>query len=204
MTGSSYFSALSAGTVTPHNCLLIGVTGSSGNRYGLTASAGDIDSSYTHITVRGFGGAGVVGLGTTSTRRFRLWKCTIVNNGGDGVLLPSTASASGIYIVEDSQITGNGGYGINPQGAAPVFVSKTRLRDNTSGNLNSLLNYPTDLENYTTDSDDTSEYVNAAGGDFRIKVGSPTHGKGFGVSDQSPSGGGTFISRQAVSRAGMY
>jgi hypothetical protein len=106
------------------------------------------------------------------------------------VLLPSTASATGTYIIEDCQITGNGGYGVNPQGAAPVMVGHCRLRDNSSGNLNSLLNYPTDLDNYTTDSDDATEYVDFAGGDLRIKNTAATWGQGFGVSDEEAAGGG--------------
>jgi hypothetical protein len=67
-------------------------------------------------------------------------------------------------------------------------VQGNRFRDNPNGNIVGLGNGPTDLDSYTTDSDDATEYVDAASGDFRIKLGAATWGKGYGAGDQPRRG----------------
>ncbi len=73
-----------------------------------------------------------------------------------------------------------------------------RLRDNgTSGNFTGTGNWPTteNSVNYTTDSDDATELVNVAGGDYRIKNTATIWGMGFGVSEQpaASTAGGSFV-----------
>jgi hypothetical protein len=89
--------------------------------------------------------------------------------------------------------------GITGQSNAYVTSFQNRLRDNgTSGNWTALagnnLTNENDNINYTTDSDDASELVNVAGGDYRIKNTATIWGKGFGVSEEPPasSAGGSF------------
>lgn len=86
-------------------------------------------------------------------------------------------------------LTGNGAYGLNYQTNAQVFASGNRFRDNSSGNINGLANYPTDFDNYTTDAADSDDYVDAANGDFRIKNTAAIWGQGYGVSDEPAAGG---------------
>lgn len=194
MTGSIYSAAIQVSTTPFENLLLIGVTGSSGNRYGFQHTGSTGQSFFDRITVRGFGGAGIINTGASAAHIMGLKRCTVVNNQGSGIVFPATASQTGVNTVEDCQITGNGlsgtGYGLDAQSQARVLLRHSRFRDNDDGDINGMLNYPIDIDNYVTDSDDTTEYVDAASGDFRIKNTAATWGMGFGVSDQAAAGGG--------------
>lgn len=90
--------------------------------------------------------------------------------------------------------------GISGNSQAYVTSFQNRLRDNgTSGNWTALagnsLTNENDNINYTTDSDDASELVNVAGGDYRIKNTATIWGMGFGVSEQpaASTAGGSFV-----------
>ena len=113
------------------------------------------------------------------------------------MVLNSTASQTFYHELKGNMITGCGAYGIDGQSAARALVSDNRLRDNTSGNINGLGNYPTGLNNYTTDSDDATEYVNTATGDYRIKYGCAIWGQGYGAGDE-PAPGPSRIFGSAV------
>lgn len=203
MTGSSYAAALQYAGQALGNVLLVGVAGSSGNRYGYQATGSSATMVATDITVRGFGGAGVISTSTNVAHIMHFKRCTIANNAGDGIQYHSTASQTGLNILQDCQITGNGGYNVNAQSAARVIMIHCRARDGTSGNFNGFGNYPTDTDNYTTDSDDATEYVDSAGGDFQIKTTAATWGMGFGVSDEIPSGGGGGLLRNPGTGGGL-
>lgn len=161
---------------------------SSGNRraYLNTAFSG---GGISRFTIFNHAQRAVDQTGSSTSGITMIKNCVIANNGSDGIRLVSTASQTGYRDVSHNIITGNGGYGINAQSAANVVAANNRLRDNTSGNFGGMRNYPTDT-NYTTDSDDASEFVDATNGDYRIKAGSAIHGKGYGVSDEASSGGG--------------
>jgi hypothetical protein len=189
-TGSSY-SAVVTSTNSDYisNCRIVGVTGSSGNRDGLTFAGTNIVFVAEGITIIGCGGRGFVYTGTSTVVPVRLRNCTIAGNGGDGVTFPNTASQLSRQYIDHCMITGNGGYGINPGGAnTNVVVTQTRLRDNTSGSFNTFGNYPQDYDIYTTDSDDATEYVDSGAGNYQIKSGATIHGSGYGVSEQAASG----------------
>lgn len=193
-TGSSYSSILrtNSASETYDNIRVEGVTGSSGLRYGVTYTGTTTIPIYSRITSILNGGVGLAYTGSNAGVATRLIRCTIASNGSDGVLYPNTASQTARQILDRCMITGNGGYGVNPGGAnTNILITNSRLRDNASNNFNTFGNYPQDLNNYTTDSDDATEYVSTGGGDFRIKAGSAIHGKGVGVSDQPASSGGT-------------
>lgn len=185
-TGSSY-STIVQTSVALWNVRIEGVTGSSGNRRGVEGSSG---TRLTHCTIVNCGGYGFVSTSVSTSQVESLYRCIVANNGG-GVLFASTAAQTGTQEVEGCMITGNGLYGIDAQSEARVFAAKNRLRDNASDNFNALDNHPLDLDNYTTDSDDASEYVSTgADGDFTIKNTATIWGMGFGVSNQAAAGGG--------------
>jgi hypothetical protein len=115
------------------------------------------------------------------------------DNGGDGIELIATASQTAISQIDKVICTGNGGYGVDPQAETQAIVTNSRLRDNTSGNINSITNIPETFGNYTTDSDDATEYVDGDNADltlrdYTIKSGATIHGMGFGVAEQAAAG----------------
>lgn len=200
MTGSAYRAAIMFGTQPygVHNVKLTGVTGSSGNRHGIEWTGGTTGYSLHQVCISGFGGDGIGTSASSTGSMHQLKNSVIANNAGNGVKLPSTASQTASYLIDGCMITGNGAYGIDAQSAARVYLTKTRLRDNTSGNLNGFGSWPTDIDVYTTDSDDGTEYVAAGSNNFQVKSGATIHGSGYGVSEQSSGSAGT------KKRPGMY
>lgn len=193
MTGAAYRAGIVV-TSTPHvhNCRVTGVTGSSGNRHGIEFSGSSTGPTISRTTITGCGGDGIGNSSSSTGHAMLVRHCTIANIGGTGIKINSTAGQTAQYVIDGCMITGCGAYGIDAQSAGRVLLGATRLRDNTSGNINGLGNYPTDWDNYTTDSDDATEYVDTAGGDYRIKnTASLIWGKGYGVADQPASGGGS-------------
>jgi hypothetical protein len=182
-TGSSYDVVASACTCH-QNCRIEGVAGSSGNRRGSNIT-GTTDQRFVFCTIVNCGVDGLLNSSTSVTGTIQAFRCVIANNGGAGFKGNPTTAATDWHTVVGCIITGNGAYGVDSQGQAKIDLQNTRLRDNTSGNINGLENYSTDLNNYTTDSDDATEYVSAgANGDFRIKNTAAIWGQGYGVSDQ--------------------
>lgn len=179
-TATSYSHVMSGTTVPAFvNCRFEGVTGSSGNRRGVQCSANSLN--LVGCTIVNNGGEGVMGSGAGAEVAMHLYQCTIANNGATGVKTNATAAQTGTWVVERCMITGNGTAGIDGQSAGRVVARANRLRDNTT-DITGLGNYPVDLDNYTTDSDDASEYVSTgANGDFRIKTGAAIETMGFGA-----------------------
>jgi len=160
-------------------------TASGGNRYGwasATATVGPI----INCTIFDNPGGNIVSTASSTAFSIRVFNTVIANSSGSGILLPSTASQTAISNVGRCVITGNGAFGIDTQSATRVACMNSRLRNNTSGNFNGFGNYPTDLDNDTSSGSDSDEYVNAAGGDYRIKFGSALWGKGYGAGDAPP------------------
>lgn len=186
-TGSSYGQvyAMAAGN-TAHNVRVVGVAGSSGNRIGIQMD-GNGTFSISRCTVISCGGVGISWASGTTSPSASIVRCTIANNGGKGILLNSTASQTQLYQIIGCCITGNGTNGIDAS-ASRVMCFGNRLRDNTT-NFANFGNHSTD-NNYVTDSDDATEYVDSSGGDYRIKSTAAIWGQSYGVSDQAASGGG--------------
>jgi hypothetical protein len=189
MTGANYANAVSYSTQSVFNIRLQGVIGTGGNRYGLQNLGSSAITPVTGVTAIGFGGHGFINSSTNASQACAVHRCTFVNNGGSGINLPSTALQSAQYVIEDNLITGNGAYGLDAQSAARVLCLHNRFRDNTSGNAINLGNYP-EFDSEETDTDDATEFVDAAGGDFRIKNTAATWGRGFGAGDEAVAGGG--------------
>lgn len=189
-TGTSYSAVfdLSATSVTCTNLRVEGVTGSSGNRRGITTSAAT--NQFELCTIVNCAGDGIVYTGSSATQQIRVRNSVIANNGGTGIKAVSTASQTEYHETHNCMITGNGAYGIDGQSGARWITTGNRLRDNSTGNITGLGNFPVDLNNYTTDSDDATDYVDAAGGDFRVKNTAAIWGQGYGVSDQAAAATG--------------
>ena len=194
-SGSSY-NAVCGGTVLS-NCRIIGnSSASSGNRNGVSTATATL--RYFRLTVINNPGAGIALSTTTTTSTTNIYNC-MVHGNGTGISFPSTASQTGMQRVMGCYIANSTTAGINGNSQAYVTSFQNRLRDNgTSGNWTALagnnLTNENDNINYTTDSDDASELVNVAGGDYRIKNTATIWGMGFGVSEEpaAASAGGSF------------
>lgn len=186
-SGSSYDTVV-VGIVNATNCRIEGVTGSSGNRRGFTASSALTQGAF--MTVVNNGGEGVICTSTSAGQSIRFSQSVIANNGATGFKANSTASQTSFYTVQGLMVTGNVTGIDGNSGAGRIWVEHTRLRDNTT-DMTGLGNYPTDLNNYTTDDSDANEYVSTgADGDFSIKnTATNVWGKGFGVRDQPADSG---------------
>jgi hypothetical protein len=190
-TGDAYARLGNPGPVRWTNMRMEGnASASSGNRDGIE-NLSNATRTLIMLTVINNPGRGVADTATAVGATMELSRCVIANNGGTGVQLNATASQTGQAAVRNCMVTGNGGYGIDAQNAARVIAALNRLRNNTSGNFNGFGNYPTDLDNETGTGSDSDEFVDAAGGDFRIKNTSSLWGKGYGVSDEPAPGGGS-------------
>ena len=175
------------------NVRIKGVAGSSGTRHGIVTSGTSNNIDVSHIdrcTVVGFGGSGFADTTTTTpSRNVFITKCNFIGNGGAGILMSATASQIRMRMIANCYLANNTAWGID-NASSRTTMFNNRLRDNTSGNITGAGNHSTDRNNYTTDSDDATEFVDAGTGDYRIKSGSVIHGNGYGVSDQASSGGG--------------
>ncbi len=194
-TGSAYASVVSISSGSPmSNVRVVGNAGSSGNRDGIIFVGTGTRTILSRITCLSNGGRGFAYTGSTASVSLSILSSVFAGNAGDQILFPNTASQTSITEVMNCMITGGSAYGINPGGTnTNLLVTQCRLRDNTSNNFNTFGNYPTDLNNYTTDSDDATEYVNTATGDYRIKNTATIWGQGYGVADEAASGGGSNV-----------
>lgn len=177
-------------------------TAAGGNRHCIetTGTSNGIMLSLDRCTIVGFPGWGFADLSTvTATRNVDIQNCVIANNTAGGIQF-SAASQTQFKTVANCSITGNGGFGIDAQSAAPVWCYNNRLDRNTSGNLNGLLNN-VDRFSYTTAGSDAADYNNAAGGDYRIASGAGFANRNIGVSQMS-GGGGSSINRGVRSGGG--
>lgn len=203
MSGSSYSAGIQiAGANSVVNCRVTGVTGSSGNRRGFDNNATTAIASFSFCTSVRNGGEGFGSSSTNAGQAFIVTSCVAANNGGTGIKPNSTASQTAYHAFGKNMITGNGAYGIDGQAEAQIFAVDNRLRDNTSGNTNGMDNWPTDLGSYTTDSDDSSEYVDAGNAtatsqDYTIKSSATIAGMGFGVAEQA-AGGASYTGMMLV------
>ena len=191
-SGSSYASVVS-GAAAMSQCRISGVAGSSGNRRGVDAN--QATTTLVECAILGVGGDGVIYSGSSTSQQVHARNCVIANVGGTGFKSGSTASQTAWYDLSGCIITGCGAYGADAQSAGRLVAANNRLRDNTSGNFNGFGNYPTDLNTYTTDAADSDDYVDASGGDYRIKNTAAIWGQGYGVADEPAASGGSFPSQ---------
>lgn len=177
------------------NCRIEGVTSGlgSGNRRGISLVAFGPSVSIDRLCVFNVAGIGLLVSGQDTLDAIR--HCLFYNCGGDAIEVtrstlahPAGVRAKGLMVV------GSGGYGLQRVTNFGIYLRDSRMRDNASGNLDGVGNYPTDFNTDFTDiyanqaAADAAEFVDAPNGDFRIKAGCPIWGMGYGVSDQPSSG----------------
>lgn len=185
-SGSSYSSVAivyaSGGRFS--NNRIIGVAGSSGNRHGISVGASSTAVGLVHgCTVLDVGGNGFnVVTSSVTNGAIHFVKCIADGCGADGFQLGTTASPTSGAVCVDCISNNNGAYGFDG-GSSSHTLAHCRTRDNTSGSTTAMGNH-SEFGTYTTDTDDASEYADAAGGDFRIKNTATIWGKGYGVSDE--------------------
>jgi len=185
MTGTAYSYALN--TTNAFNVRVEGnASATSGNRNGVALSS---SANLFRVVSINHVGDGCNDSGTSTGVTLRILNCIFANNGGTGLKMPNiTGTPAVIAVIQNCMITGNGAYGFDGNtNLMPNFARNNRLRDNTSGNFTNTGNNLTTEVNYTTDSDDASEYVDAANGDFRIKASATIAPMGFGVSLAKPT-----------------
>lgn len=183
-TGSSYTYSLVLTNIPCRNTRIIGNP---------AASSGSGVFSSTYLTISEFTivdhpGDGIDLQGASSSRYAFITGCVIADNGGDGISLANSVATASVSDISHNVITGNGAYGLNLNSQMNAIIHNNRLRDNASG-VSTGLGMSVELNNYTTDSDDATEYVDAAGGDYTIKSGCAIHGQGYGVADEAAGGG---------------
>lgn len=180
------------------------LSASSGNRNGIEKGGTSGHDAFSRMCLFNHVGIGFSVVDTNTAMSYSISRSVIVNNTGDGIKGASTASQTLQLVLDRCFVTGNGGYQLNFQAAGNVVLANSRLdtRGGGSGNINtSLLNYPVNLDVYTTADTDANEYVDATSTfDFRIKnSASNVWGKGYGVSDQAAAaGGGGLVSEGHV------
>lgn len=172
------------------NTRLQGVTGTTNSRRGVFLTAFAPAFIVESCTIFGMGGVGVYVTGQSNVDLVS--NCIINGCGSHGIEVNrSTTAVANAAHVANNMITNNGGWGANQSSSAGMLASNNRLRNNSSGNFTGMANYPSDIANETAAGTDADEYVDAAGGDYRIKNTSTIWGKGYGVSDQPAAGGST-------------
>jgi hypothetical protein len=138
-------------------------------------------------TIADVGGVGIdVGDCNTTGVPIRIIGNTIYGCGGAGIRGPNAALTHPcIYL--DNHITDCGEYGIDSayKATAEIFgiFAFNRFRDNSSGDIDGYDDYAlAAFAHVTTDSGDaTSDYVDAANGDLRLKSTAAAIGKGSGI-----------------------
>ena len=194
MTGAQYDYGIGASQFDIVNCQIIGnISATGGDRRGIECTATTESFTAVNCLIKNHGGAGIGTSLSQAAEKFAVISCTITNNSGDGIQTGLQAGKTGRHIFLGNTITNNGGYGINSQASSNILAFDNRLRDNVSGNFAGFLNFPTGIGNYATDSDDSSEYVDANAGDHRIKYGSTIWGSGYGVSEECPSAAASTV-----------
>jgi hypothetical protein len=179
----------SVGLLTSNVKVIGNSSATTGNRDGVDLGASDRWASFHRVCVYNNPRFGINVTSTDTNQGGIISQCVVANNGSDGIQFSATAAQATTWTVVRNSITGNGAYGIDGQ-SSRIMLAGNRFRDNTSGNITSLGNAPDTFETYTTDTDDASEYVDTATGDFRIKNTAAIWGMGYGVADEPAASGG--------------
>jgi len=174
------------------NIRCVGIpTSSGGNRTGLigpTSTSGTFQASRIAV-IDNDNGDGIRVPNSNAAARVLLTKC-LVAGGATGIVMPGNSAPTQTSQVTGCVVVNCGGYGIAATAdLCNALIANNRLRNNTSGNFNGFGNYPTDSNN-TSSGTNADEFVDAAGGDYRIKNTSSLWGKGYGAGDEPAAGGG--------------
>lgn len=179
----------------PHNVRAEGnPAASSGLRHGIQSASGNL-ATPSRCVVIGTAGGGIAHTNTGASAALACSGCIAYQCDGNGFATASTSVSNAQHMLIGCMAIGCGGYGVD-MGQGPTVIRNSRFRANTSGAYSSatLANGWDDGSNIVAAGDDSDEFVDAAGGDLRIKHGSDLWGKGIGAGDEpapAPTGGGT-------------
>jgi hypothetical protein len=115
----------------------------------------------------------------TTTTSGIIWSNTIANISGDGINIVTGTTAQSL--IGMNMITDCGGYGVNMVStSSPGQIIHNRFRDNTSGNVgNASAEVLALMLGNVTSGNGTTDYVNAAGGDYTLLLSSPAVAAGL-------------------------
>lgn len=148
------------------NCRVVGSSRGDeyGNRYAFYQNSGSIDIIRCCVVNAGW---------AAYNNPWSVRHCTFVGLK-TGVTYGSTQMTN-CYIANSPGFNAN---------SLVVSLANTRLRNISGTVFTSFLNQPTDLSIYTDAGTDADEFVNAATGDYRMKMGSVYYGRNIGAGDQ--------------------
>jgi hypothetical protein len=189
-TGSAYNACATNQTAFFYNISAIGnLSATSGSRGGFIGTIGHAFNCFAANHV----GDGFMNGSNAANHASIFTRCTAVNCNNGFARTGTSVSPTSVSAFINCLAANCTGNGFLATGNNRAYVVHGRTRDNTSGNA--IDNFSLDSV-YTIDSDDATEFVNAAGGDYRIKYGSSLWGKGYGPGDEpAASGGGLFLPR---------
>ena len=188
-TGTQYGS-LAVGQNMRNTRLIGNASASAGARHAISTSASQPD--YFGVTIVDNVGNAMQFNSSSISFLAHIDHCLFDNNGTH-IVLPNVASANHFSRIMHCYFANASAYAINAQAANATgpFTSNCRGRDSASGFSNGFGNFPLTLSNELDVGSDT-EYVNKAGGDYRMAYGSLAWGRDFGYADEeAPSAGGT-------------
>jgi hypothetical protein len=130
-------------------------------------------------------------MGATGIHSYvQLTRCMAIDAASHAIESINTNTSVKNGPVSGCLVVGSGGYGISGS-IDDIFATRSRFRDNTSGNTT---NGNDSLHLCETGAGtDADEFVDAANGDYRIKNTSSLWGKGIGAGDEPASGGGSPV-----------
>jgi hypothetical protein len=198
--GDAFSSFMTAAGNLPrlNNVRIDGTAGtSSGNRVGILAPAAG--SIIQRVTVINCAGGGIRCTGGTNTTRFSdVLRCLVIGCGNYGIKANETASQTVFHTLIGNVVVACD-YNIDGSTNGRLILGNNRLRNPVSSNYLNIANADTSSDNVTTGTN-ADEFVDAAGGDYRIKNTSDLWGKGFGPGDEPAAaggGGGFYVSQSA-------
>lgn len=175
-----------AGGADVSNCRVEGNSAATTNNRRGTTSNTATGNCLSRCTFIDLPGGAYLNSGTGATL---IDKCLFYNCGP--AVVQSSTSSSGSHATRSMFI--NNGTAVN-FGSGMMLVSNNRFRGNTTNMT--LGAHSKEYDNITSAGSDADEFVNAAGGDYRIKNTSSLWGLGLGPGDEAApasSGGGIIL-----------
>lgn len=180
------------------NVRIVGnASASSGTRKGWLPAGGTVRANRV-TSINNVGGNFMPG-STSTSFTFVVTNCVGYGGSAGNIVLPGTASMTTHSRITGCVLADNGAYGVDfGTNSTPTHVSGNAVFDNTSGQFGNAGSINT-AHNVTSGAA-ADEFVDSAGGDFRIKNTSSLWGKGYGVSDQpAAAGGGGLLTHPGMS-----
>jgi hypothetical protein len=188
-SGTSYDHVVSmTATMISHDNIRVegNLSATSGNRWGVNLTSNG-RKAISRMTVMKNVGAACLVTGSGGSGLYLMKSC-IVNNAANGLDVTYSATNSDGSKINKCIVVGNGGFGYSqPNTNNFLVLSDCRFRNNTNGDVSNSQHY-LEVNNDFSAGTDADEFVDAAGGDYRIKKTSLLWGRGLGPGDEPASG----------------